>query len=171
MRDGTWSRVRRGAVVEGALSDDAVVRHCQLIAATTPILRADSWALSHTSAAVILGLPVPYEGLEAVWITRPKGRSAHRREQLMTRVCDIEDDEVITVDGLPVTCPERTAIDLARQHGLATGLMESTPSFVPAGASGGCRSSWAGVRGGGGARPLPERWNWRVPCRRVPENQ
>lgn len=123
VRDGTWSRVRRGACVEGLLSDDAVTRHVELIAATIPQLKADAWALSHTSAAVMLGLPVPHEGLGAVWITRPGGRSAHRREQLMTRVCEFEADEIITVGGLRVTCPERTAIDIARQHGLPAGLM------------------------------------------------
>jgi very-short-patch-repair endonuclease len=123
VRDGTWTRVRRGACVEGSLSDDAVVRHCELIAATIPLLKADSWVLSYTSAAVVLGLPVPYEGLESAWITRPGGRSAHRRQQLMTRVCEFEDDEIITVGGLAVTCPERTAIDMARQHGFPDGLM------------------------------------------------
>lgn len=123
VRDGTWARVRRGAVVEGSLSDDAIIRHRDLIDATIPFLKDDSWVLSHTSAAVLLGLPVPFSGLEAVWITRPQGRSAHRGDQLITRVCEFEPDEIMTLDGLPVTCPERTAADMARQHGLPDGLM------------------------------------------------
>lgn len=173
VRDGTWSRVRRGACVEGLLSDDAVTRHVELIAATIPQLKADAWALSHTSAAVMLGLPVPHEELGAVWITRPGGRSAHRREQLMTRVCEFEADEIITVGGLRVTCPERTAIDIARQHGTGSrpASWSLTPSCGPAAVRRRCRNSWSGARGVAEIGPPQGRLSLRTACRRVLGNR
>lgn len=135
-RSGSWTQVRRGAVVPGDLSEDERMRHRELIAATVPALVGGSFALSHVSAAVLLGMPLMNQGLDSVWITRVpgQGRSSHRRPQLVSRVCGLEDDELVEVNGLPLTCPERVALDLAREFGFVTGVMNAD-SVLHAGGS------------------------------------
>lgn len=117
------SRVRHGAVVEGPLQQDMRARQLELIAGTVPVLNGPPWVLSHTSAVALLGLPMARDGAESVWITRSSESSTQYNPPLIVRACDVEDDEVIMTDGLRVTSPERTTIDMARQFGFITGTM------------------------------------------------
>lgn len=150
-RDGTWTPVRRGAVVPGDLAEDVRGRHLDLVDATIPMLADDGWALSHVSAAALLGLPLSGRGLDSVWITRAPGRgqSSHRRPQLVTRVCTIEPDEVIEAQGIRLTSMERTVVDVARQFGFVTGVMCADAAL----AEGGSRTVLADLVARGAGRP------------------
>lgn len=122
LRSGDMTRIRHGAVVTGRIAPDRRGRHLELLAGTLPVLRGDQWVLSHTTAAAVLGLPMMRDGSESIWVTRPPGTGGHRRPQLITRGCGIEPDEIVMVDGMRVTSPERTAIDMAREFGFVTGV-------------------------------------------------
>ncbi|AFV88360.1 hypothetical protein PACID_05190 [Acidipropionibacterium acidipropionici ATCC 4875] len=123
LRDGSLTRVRHGAVVDGPIQQTARARQLELIDATVPVLAGPRWALSHTSAVALLGLPMTRDGAESVWITRSSDASTQHHPPLIVRACEFGDDEVIDVNGLLVTTPERTAMDMARQFGFVTGTM------------------------------------------------
>lgn len=122
-RDGTFTSVRRGVVVEGPPERDARRHQLELIAATMPMLSGGDEVLTHTSAAALLGLPMTFMGSDRVWLNRPAGSSSHRRRQLVVRDGPMEPDEIAEVDGLLVTGLERTAVDMAREFGFVTGVM------------------------------------------------
>ena len=71
-------------------------------------------ALSHVSALVLHGLPVHHLDLRRVSSTRHRPGSGSRSEA--GTVCHNRDltDAVVEVDGLPVTSPARTIVDVAR---------------------------------------------------------
>jgi hypothetical protein len=105
VRAGVWVRVF-----------PRVYRH-----AATPVSRAlvqwavvtwagEPCALSHTSAAAIWRLPGPTG--ECPEIVVPRARAPRVAGVVVHRVTRIEGD-VVRVDGLPVTSPVRTIIDLA----------------------------------------------------------
>lgn len=120
-RDGDWERVRRGAYVRGHDLDERR-RHLYLIAATVPGVR-DGSVVSHASAGILHGLPVPRQQLDRVWMTRAVGGHGRRGSVLHLRHCRISPDEVTDIGGLPVTTLERTAIDLARTARLEWGVI------------------------------------------------
>lgn len=122
IRAGDMTRVRHGAVVIGRLQTDRRARHLELLAGTLPVLRGESWVLSHTTAVALLGLPMMRDGSDSIWVNRPPGVGGHRRPQLITRASGLVPDEIVLVDGLRVTSPERTAIDMAREFGFVTGV-------------------------------------------------
>lgn len=66
--------------------------------------------LSHRSAAALWGLTTP--GSRWPEVTVPRGRRG-RRQGLRSHQCDLADDEWEVVDGIPVTSPLRTVLDLA----------------------------------------------------------
>lgn len=110
---GELIRLRRGAFTDPRLINTPEDRHRELIAATMPTLSPHS-VLSHTSAAVLHGLPVPITALDKVHVTRHgsgcgrKGRHTHRHAaQLMP-------ESVVETCGWPVTSLARTVADCAR---------------------------------------------------------
>lgn len=122
-REGSYSAVRHGAVVEGPLAKDLRSRQIELIQATLPALSKAPGVLTHTSAVALLGLPMTNRGAEQVWLNRPRGSSKHRRPQIITRACALEPDEIMRIGSYLVTSPERTAVDMAREFDFPTGVM------------------------------------------------
>jgi len=120
-RAGQWDRLRRGAYLQGQEAD-ARRRHLLLIAATMPQVRDES-VVSHASAAVLHGLPVPREQLDRVWMTREVGGHGRRGAVLHLRHCRLHPDEVTEVGGLPVTTLARTVVDVARSTSLEWGVI------------------------------------------------
>lgn len=96
-------------------------RHLKLIAATVGLL-GDGAILSHASAGLLHGMPVPRGILEKVAITRMSAGGGHVHRQLHEYKAALRDRDVVEVSGLLVTSPTRTAIDIARSLGLAYGL-------------------------------------------------
>jgi hypothetical protein len=70
--------------------------------------------VSHQSAAVLHGLPLWGVRLDRVHVTRRPPASSEVGRSLRAHVARLADHEVTEVDGLPVTDPVRTALDLAR---------------------------------------------------------
>jgi hypothetical protein len=120
-RDGELQQVRRG-VYAGADDLDDRSRHLRLIRATVP-LAGPSSVVSHASAGVLHGLPVPVKSLDRVWATREAGGHGRHGSVLHLRRCRLAGDEVTIVDGIPVTTLERTVIDLARLLAFEWGVM------------------------------------------------
>lgn len=113
VRAGDWSKLRRGVYVEGAPPENLADRHRLFVHATMGSLRLPA-VVSHQSAAVLLGMPLWNIALDQVHVTRPPGAVSHIRGPLRCHVARLRDDEVVTVNGLHVTSPVRTALDLAR---------------------------------------------------------
>ena len=113
VRSGELDRLRRGAYVTGARPTDAAATHRLLIRATMAGLRRPA-VVSHQSAAVLLGLPLWDVPLDRVHVTRRPRAWNDSGRVLCCHVARMRDDEVIEVDGLLVTGPVRTALDLAR---------------------------------------------------------
>jgi hypothetical protein len=112
VRAGELERLRRGAYVAGTLPADVAAVHRLLVEATLPGLRRPA-VVSHQSAAVLHGLPLWDTPLNRVHVTRPGGCNDVGRV-LRVHVAGLRDDEVAQVDGMAVTTPLRTALDLAR---------------------------------------------------------
>jgi hypothetical protein len=112
---GVWRAIRRGAYVEAVVWDalDDVGRHRCLVRAV--LLQLDEPAVaSHQSAAVILSLPVWDVDLSTVHVTRRERHSPRCEAGVAHHVGELPESDVIAVDGLAVTAPARTAVDLAR---------------------------------------------------------
>jgi hypothetical protein len=113
VRAGELTRLRRGAYVNSVLPDSAAERHRLLVRATLAGLRRPA-VVSHQSAAVLHGLPLWDVPLDRVHVTRSPPAWNDTSTVLCCHVARLRDDEVTVVDGLEVTDPIRTALDLAR---------------------------------------------------------
>jgi hypothetical protein len=113
VRSGELARLRRGAYVDRTLPDDVADRHRLLVTATLAGLRRPA-VVSHQSAAVLLGMPLWGVPLDRVHITRRPRAANDTGRLLRCHVARLRDDEVVDVEGVPVTGPVRTALDLAR---------------------------------------------------------
>jgi hypothetical protein len=120
-RTGEVVRVRHGVYDSEPAELKPIEAHRRLIAATVPLLGEDA-VLSHSSAAVLHGMPVPVWQLDRVWVTRQSSGGGHLSPQLHEYKARFREEDVVEVDGLRVTRPERTAVDLARRVGLGYGL-------------------------------------------------
>ena len=71
--------------------------------------------VSHTTAALLHGMPLPYrwEQLKAIHLTRPAGTSVPRRRGVIGHKRDLAASETMMIDGVRVTTPERTLLDLS----------------------------------------------------------
>jgi hypothetical protein len=121
-------RVRRGLFADATLwkktESDPVVRHVLETRAAWLALDRRGWA-SHYSAAVLNGLPVPHDQPAHVTIsqaTRPDGRRLYR-PGLRLRTAQVDQRDVGSQWSMPVLTPARTALDVARVHGFAAGLV------------------------------------------------
>ena len=113
LREGSLTRLRRGAYAwpAGELSPEA--SHALLIASTWAQLRTTA-TVSHVSAAVLHGLPVWAAQLDRVHVTRPRtgGGKARRLLQIHTSVLAATD--VVELGGMTATSLARTTADLGR---------------------------------------------------------
>jgi hypothetical protein len=121
-RSGRLQRLRRGAYLDGALPQVAAARHRLLVLATLAGVRRRA-VVSHQSAAVLLGLPLWDVALDRVHLTRRPPACTDRSGVLMVHVARLHDDEITEVDGVPVTDPVRTALDLARSHSFESAVV------------------------------------------------
>jgi hypothetical protein len=122
-RSGRLSVVRPGMYLSGSPPADAVVAHGLAARAASGVV-AERAALSHVSAAVLHGLPVWGIPLTRVHATRERGRSGGRLGHLVHVHCaPLADDEVVVVDGVRVTAPARTIVDVARTQPFAQAVV------------------------------------------------
>lgn len=100
---------------------EAQARH-STNAARGAALAMPACAISATTAALVQGLPVPLRGLTLGHVTDPGGRSGLRRG-VHVHSAELSPHHVTVIDGLRVTTPARTAIDIARTSTLPEALI------------------------------------------------
>jgi hypothetical protein len=110
---GELTRVRPGAYLPGTPDRDPAVSHRELVTATLAALHRPA-VVSHQSAAVLHGLPLWGVPLDRVHVTRRPPASSAVGRYLRSHVAGLADDDVVLVDGVAVTAPVRTVLDLAR---------------------------------------------------------
>ena len=76
--------------------------------------RRSPLVIGHASAAVIWGIPVEGIGRSAVHTVVPPTSTARSKNGVTVHRTALTDEDVTEVDGLLVTTPERTLLDLAR---------------------------------------------------------
>jgi len=117
-RRGELTAIERGTYVGSAdprlRARDA--RHALLVAAAVPRVATDA-VISHVSAAILHGLPIWNIPLGRVHTTRPKRSGGLRTGRLHVHTAPLDPDEIVLVDGVAVTSPLRTLLDLARTAG------------------------------------------------------
>ncbi len=112
LRAGQLTRPRRG-IYHASGPQNAVDEHRLLILSALPFVH-DSNVISHQSAGVIHGLPVPSDGLSLVTMTRLTAGHGKGSPLLRVRQTAIDPDEYEDRAGLRITTLARTAADLAR---------------------------------------------------------
>ncbi|MQY20787.1 endonuclease domain-containing protein [Nocardia macrotermitis] len=110
---GRWRRLRRGVYSEEAIYAelDAVARHRMLAAAVLPEMAADA-VVSHQSAAAIYGAPIWAAPMDRLCVTRNRSNGGRIKPDLKVHCTPI--DAVAEVDGLLLSTPARTILDLGR---------------------------------------------------------
>jgi hypothetical protein len=111
---GLWSRLRRGVYADATFVGTAAdARHRESAAALLAACGGGT-AVSHLSGARLLGLPTPYGDLpHDVEVTRRPPRHGNAPAGARIHVADYDDSDVIRVDGIPVLCGPRLALDCA----------------------------------------------------------
>lgn len=112
-RRGALTVVRPGAYLHGPEPDDAVAQHLLAVRAALPCLGPDT-VVSHLSAAVVHGLPLWSVGLDRVHATRARVSGARVSGVVHLHAAALAPEEVVLVDGAPVTSVARTVVDLGR---------------------------------------------------------
>jgi very-short-patch-repair endonuclease len=102
-KDGKLHRIHRGVY---AVGHEGLSWQGRLQAA---VLANEPAVASHITAAWIWGLLRTRPG--TFHLTAPTRR--HRKEKVVVHFARLETDDVTTVDGIPVTSPGRTVLDLA----------------------------------------------------------
>ncbi|HSX68204.1 type IV toxin-antitoxin system AbiEi family antitoxin domain-containing protein [Nocardioides sp.] len=130
VRRGTWRTIRRGAYVESAVWDalDDRTGRPLLVARAVTLTAAKAHAWSHDTAGLALGLALLTAKNSLTHVTRPDVRGDRTTRGVKHHGAAFIEAEVEEVDGIRVLGMARSAVDVAREHGLAHGL---APYVVP----------------------------------------
>jgi hypothetical protein len=115
LKAGQIHRLRHGAYVfsdSWQLADEQD-RHLLRARAVLRTARAQV-ALSHTTALIVMGAPLWDLPLDDVHITRLDGRAGRREAGIAQHRGRVLPGDITQIDGLPVTSPVRTALDMTR---------------------------------------------------------
>ncbi len=125
VRSGEWIAVRRGVYTTAShwaeLDPWRGRPRLETRAALASMRRG--FRVSHDSSALELGLATLPAAEPHVHITRPGHSSAWTRRGVKHHYARFAPDQVIQIDGLPVLDAARTAVDVAREHGFAAGVV------------------------------------------------
>lgn len=122
---GELVRVRHGVYADGDVwkeLDPFRGRPLLRVRATGLTIRSSDYAYSHDSAALVHDMPVPDAREALVHISRSKVHGDAVRAGVKHHLAPYRPDQVVVVDGLRVLDVPRTALDLAREHGLVAGV-------------------------------------------------
>ena len=121
-RRGELVLLRRGVYAPGPLPEERSAR-LRLDAAAGVLAQPAGAVVSHEVAALLHGLPLLRPPQEAA-VTLPRSvRTPLRAGELRVHAAGLPRWHVTTVDGIPVTSPARTVVDLARWLGTRPGLV------------------------------------------------
>ena len=123
LRTGRWVVVRRGVYVDGELwaeLDEYRGRHrIRTRAAMSTMRRAH--VASHDSAAYEHDLDLLAPAESFIHVTRPGVTNAFVKHGIKVHLARYASEQVVCVDGIDVHDMARTAVDVAREHGLPYG--------------------------------------------------
>lgn len=125
LRHGALIRVRRGVYADGEAwhaLDPFREQPVLALRAAQMVLRSASYAFSHDSAAIPLGMGAPDARRALVHVSRPNVHGDAVRSGVKHHLAPFRPDDVIEVGGLRLLGPARTALDMVREHGRAHGL-------------------------------------------------
>lgn len=123
-RTGTLVRVRRGAYADGATWEAMTREGKHGVTVHAVVLSLDKPAVvSHASACVLWGLPTWGYDLSLVHVTRGDLQSPRTEGGVHHHVGTLGSSDVVEVDGVHVTVPDRTAIDMALLGGFERGVV------------------------------------------------
>ncbi|MDQ6657880.1 MAG: hypothetical protein M3Z00_06620 [Actinomycetota bacterium] len=112
---GGWQRLRQGVYLPEGVDEYAEQRHRWLVNGTVARLSNSTDAVvSHSSAAVLHGLPVWGLDLSRVHLTRPGRAGINSTCWVHPHRAQLTDAELTAVDGTAVTTVARTVLDIAR---------------------------------------------------------
>jgi hypothetical protein len=146
---GAWIAVRRGVYAERGEWDgaDDARRHLLRVVAATMTMRMP-YVLSHSSAAVVHGLDCRPFWCELVHVSHPGVLGGRTEGGVKHHPAWVPQHQIVRVGGLAVTSLERTAVDIAREHGFEDGVVACDQVLR----RGGQRSAMQGV--------LTQMWSW-----------
>ncbi|MGZ5400784.1 MAG: hypothetical protein ACXWDM_12310 [Nocardioides sp.] len=120
-----WVSMRRGVYVDEAhwasldpFREQPLLR----VHAARLTLRSPWLVFSHDSASLVHGMGVPDAARALVHVTHHKVHGDAVRAGVKHHLAPYAPEQVLWVAGLPVLDPARTALDMAREHGLMTGV-------------------------------------------------
>jgi hypothetical protein len=123
VRLGVWVPVRRGWYTSRAHWAELDERRGRPLLAVRAVHQSlvRPHAVSHSSAALVHGLPIldPRDGLVHVTKVGPRARVRYGIKHHHARY---RPDQVVEIDGLPVLDLPRTALDIAREFGFEAGV-------------------------------------------------
>jgi hypothetical protein len=121
---GDAVRIRPGDYLFGEAGEHREDRYLALVRAGAARLNPGSGAVvSHSSAAVLHGLPVWGMAIDRIHVTRPGSPGASSTGSLHPHRCQLTDPEVTTIDGVLVTTIARTVLDIARTAPLTQAIV------------------------------------------------
>ena len=113
-RSGELTTVRRGAYVRAdGNGPGEPVDHLLRVRAAVRALSVSA-VVSHVSAAALLGLPLWGMSMTRVHVIRARPTGGRREHRLHVHALSLPADEIATVDGLAITTPGRTLVDIGR---------------------------------------------------------
>ena len=125
VRSGDLVVVRRGVYAESAfVATLTTYRDQRLLADRAACLRITRpHERSHDSAAHELDLAILRPGRPMTHVTRPGVVGSHIRHGVKHHLAPYVAERVVEIDGIRVLGPARTAVDIAREHGLRAGVV------------------------------------------------
>ena len=122
-KGGAWVVVRRGVYAERSLWDAGGDNDRYRLEVRAAMLNLEHNAYpSHTSAAALLGFPLLPEWRVIVHVTRPRTGGGRGEHGVRHHPAAVPDRDLVTHDGLVMTAPARTALDVGREHGFEAGV-------------------------------------------------
>jgi hypothetical protein len=125
VRRGELVIVRRGVYAEKSFVEAlGSFRDRRLLADRAASMRISMpHEMSHDSAAHELDLPILQPGTPMSHVTRPGVVGSHLRHGVKHHLAPYRTESVVEIDRVRVLGPARTAIDIAREHGLRAGVV------------------------------------------------
>ncbi|WP_182112363.1 MULTISPECIES: hypothetical protein [unclassified Actinotalea] len=124
VRDGSWLRVRPGAYVESRVLESADARRTLALARIVAIgaqLTSDT-VLSHTSAALLWGLPT-LRTPTVTHVVQPFSARSTASPDVVRRRRTLTAEDVVVLQGLRTTSLERTVVDCAMTEPVRGGVV------------------------------------------------
>lgn len=121
---GTLTRVAIGAYLDSNLWRALSSREQYVLRVQTHLSRlAPSIVASHWSAAALWGFPVPAQWPSETQVIDVRRKTSTRSGVLHRRPGTLADDDVANWQGIRITCPARTAVDVALTSPFGDGVL------------------------------------------------